>query len=398
MKVLKEDGKVPIYYWANEGYEAETVKQAADIASMPHVHKHFALMADGHPGYGMPIGGVCGLIDCISPMFVGKDIGCGMIFLRTNIPAEMVTEKDKESLISLIRLWTPIGQTAHKDPVKWYGFNEYEKPTWLSRKEWNWITRSLGTMGSGNHFNSFVVDETGHICLLLHSGSRSLGEKIADHYHKISVEECRKWYAPLPNDDLAFLPINSIHGKNYYKDMTFALSFARENRRLMMEKMKDAVRAVFNVRMGEVKFGEPINAHHNYAALENHFGKNVWVHRKGAIKVVPGEIGIIPGSMGTNSYIVAGKKSTENTLSFNSASHGAGRTMSRAAFNKTHTKEECEESMKGLAFSGWAKDWKGNTDLSESPLAYKDIEVVMDNQRELVSIVHTLKPFINVGA
>jgi len=224
---------------------------------------------------------------------------------------------------------------------------------------------------------------------MIHSGSRNLGHQIASHYNKVAQELCKKFHSSIPNNDLAFLPVDSNEGYCYIRDMNFALKYAMENRKLMMTCFKSCIQDVFD----NVEFTEEINIHHNYASLENHFGKNVWIHRKGATSAYKDQLGIIPGSMGTPSYIVKGKG---NRDSFMSCSHGAGRPMSRTDASKKLTKDECDKAMEGIVFDRWNKirrgRMKGELDLSEAPGAYKDIDTVISEQSDLIEIVVKLQP------
>ena len=242
-----------------------------------------------------------------------------------------------------------------------------------------------------NHFIELQVSvpmevtEGGDIWLMLHSGSRNLGYQIAKAYDRAAQELNANWFSRLPSKELAFLPIEETLGQSYIRDMNFALEYAAENRRRMLESFQCAVLEIFP----DVEFGEEVNIHHNYAAREKHFGKDVWVHRKGATSAKKDEMGIIPGSMGTFSYIVKGLGNRE---SFMSCSHGAGRIMGRMEYNRTHTVEEADKQMEGIFFHGWGTDRKGNVDLSESPGAYKDIDSVIAAELDLIEPQVKLRP------
>jgi tRNA-splicing ligase RtcB len=229
--------------------------------------------------------------------------------------------------------------------------------------------------------------DEGELWVMLHSGSRNLGKQVCDYYNDKAVEVAKKWYIPnVVEQDLAYFPADSELGKAYIEEMQYCVDFAFANRSLMMNRV---VECVANV-LGEFSVGEPmINIAHNYASLENHMGSNVWVHRKGATRAYKDEIGIIPGSMGTKSYIVKG---LGNPQSFKSCSHGAGRVMSRSQASRELTLEEVEKAMEGVVYGRWGKDRKGRTDFGEAPQAYKDIDVVMENQKDLVEIVTELRP------
>ncbi|MCK4806407.1 MAG: RtcB family protein, partial [Candidatus Aegiribacteria sp.] len=266
-------------------------------------------------------------------------------------------------------------------------------PTWLDKRGRDLADKSLGTLGGGNHFMEVQQGDDGIIWLMIHSGSRNTGYRIANHHHKVALKHCRNHGEVLPTQDLSFLPIDSSEGRAYVRDMKFALDYALENRKRLMESFKEIYAGVITV----ARFCDEVNIHHNYAALENHFGRDVWVHRKGATSAKKGEKGIIPGSMGTHSYIVQG---LGNPDSFCSCSHGAGRVMGRREASRRLTLDRCDASMKDVVFSGWkkyggfGKRKKGAPllDLSEAPDAYKNIEEVMEAQLDLVKPLVRLKP------
>ena len=349
-----------------------------------------------HQGYGMPIGGVIAVTNAIIINAIGVDIGCGMAAVRTTLKHEDVSTEQLEELLGLLKQRVPVGFTVHQKVQEWLNLDEFfqfTSPGWYSETVADRAKKSLGTLGGGNHFCSVEKDEDNNIWLMLHSGSRNLGKIIADFYHKKAIELNEKYYSLLPDKDLAFLPSDSQEGKDYIRDMNFALDFALENRKRMMEAFKISITDIFK----DVEFVEEINIHHNYAALENHLGKNLWIHRKGATSAKLGEIGIIPGSMGTSSYIVEG---LGNKLSYASCSHGAGRKMSRTQASDTLTEEECNKTMENVVFGGWGKvgrgKLKGSADLSESPLAYKDIDEVLESEKDLVKIRVKLTPIANM--
>ena len=259
---------------------------------------------------------------------------------------------------------------------------------------WNLAYCNLGTLGGGNHFIELQRGDDGVVWLMIHSGSRNLGYRIAEYYHKLALRLNTQWQTPLPDPQLAFLPADSAEGQGYIRDMTFALEYARENLRRIMEVFKhEATHA-----LKDVAFTREVNIHHNYAALETHFGRNVWIHRKGATSAKPGETGIIPGSMGTASYIVTGLGNPE---SFMSCSHGAGRKMGRQEACRRLSKDDCDQAMQGIVFDGWKaarnKFGRGPAkgglyDLEEAPAAYKDIEEVIAAELDLVTPEVKLRP------
>jgi len=401
MQKFENHEGAPILCWANE-IEDGAMGQARNLARLPFLFKHVALMPDVHEGYGMPIGGVIACKDVVIPNAVGVDIGCGMCAVETNRSVRRFSAEELLGLLtkihSSIKRGIPVGFGVHNEEQEWPEFEsfllestsagEQPEPGWYTEERWERAKKSLGTLGGGNHFIEIqkTADEDGTIWLMLHSGSRNLGKVIADYYHSAALEMCKKWHSNLPHENLAFLPVDSYLGQCYLRDMNFALEFAHESRQRMMAEVKRN----FAYYMGEnTKFPNEFNIHHNYANLENHMGSNVWVHRKGATSARKEQVGIIPGSMGTPSYIVLGKG---NPLSFMSCSHGAGRRMGRAEASRILKEGDCWADMGGVVFDGWGKNRKGDVDLGEAPAAYKNIDDVIENQRDLVDICEKLLP------
>ncbi len=403
-----EDGyAMPVKSWC-ENCEEGAVKQAVNLAHHPALVHHVALMPDAHQGYGMPIGGVVAAKGAVIPAAVGVDIGCGMIATETDIPAEAFAEMSfRRAFQEKLKERIPVGEgVSHRITQDWEGFEEYTAHNGMRSSLWpSKLDRmNLGTLGGGNHFielqKSTALDGSGDpeggakVWLMIHSGSRNLGKRIEEHYHRIAARMCERFHTPLPDKDLAFLPIDEPAGHDYFTDMLFALRYAKENRRRMMEAMK-ATLAEF---VPGANFVRTIDIHHNYAAFEEHFGEKVCVHRKGATSAKLDEIGIIPGSMGTASYIVRG---LGNPDSFMSCSHGAGRRMSRIAASTTLTVEECDKAMDGIVCERWHKykgfgKAKGRLDLSEAPQAYKDIEDVIASELDLVEPLVRLVPLASL--
>ncbi|MCP4154810.1 MAG: RtcB family protein [bacterium] len=409
MKWVKKEDKmrVPVKSWCAE-MEDSAMLQATNLAKHPAVYKHVALMPDCHTGYGMPIGGVIGLLDTVIPNAVGVDIGCGMGAVETDFPADRLKDKRHiREILDFIKERVPLGEgKAHKTPRQWTGFEDYLRtigietwmgydderlPGWLDKHSWELAYLNLGSLGGGNHFIELQVSEEGKLWMMLHSGSRNLGYRIAALYHKMAQEKNALWKTDLPDKDLAFLPLSSTEGQNYVRDMEFALRYAQESRARMMNVFKEAV----SFHLPGIKFVREINIHHNYAALEHHFEMNLWVHRKGATSAKKGQLGIIPGSMGTPSYIVEGLGNPE---SFESCSHGAGRKMGRMHACRTLSMEECEKAMEGIVYDRWKtvkkrkrKDEK-LMDFGEAPLAYKDIDEVIEAEKDLIKPLVKLRP------
>ena len=379
MKVITTEKK-PIKLWLAD-IEDGAMEQARNLANLPFLYKHVAIMADAHVGYGMPIGGVMATEGVVVPNAVGVDIGCGMIAAKTSLVS--ITQEQVKQVMGKIREVVPVGFEHQSWDQLWVGFKEVPDIP-IIQQQLKSAYRQLGTLGGGNHFIEIQKDSEGFIWLMVHSGSRNFGYKIAKEYHERAVKLCSRWHSDIPDTELSFLPIESRDGKEYFEAMEYALDFAYANRKLILDRSLDCLDSV----MGGYIYDPDaeINIHHNYAAWENHFGKNVIVHRKGATLAREGTIGIIPGSQGTKSYIVKGKGNKE---SFNSCSHGAGRRMGR----KQATRElVLEDEIKRLDDQGIVHGIRSEKDLDEAAGAYKDISVVMANQSDLVDIVTELTP------
>jgi len=377
--------KMPIKMWLDE-IEDGAMEQIKNIANLPFIYKWVAVMPDSHQGYGMPIGGVVALRNVISPNMVGVDIGCGMCAVNTHIKVSKITQDQLKEILGKIRKIVPVGFEHHKEKQDIKLMPKIVKKDNVINKEYDSALKQIGTLGGGNHFIELQKSDEGELWIMIHSGSRNLGKKVCDYYNEKAIEMARKWYIPnVVEQDLAYFPADSDLGKAYIEEMQYCVDFAFANRKLMMERVRESVEEV----LGKYSPEEMINIAHNYASLENHMGANVWVHRKGATRAYEGELGIIPGSMGTKSYIVRG---LGNPLSFKSCSHGAGRKMGRADASRRITLEEADKAMEGIVYGRWGKDRKGNLDFGEAPQAYKDIDTVMENQKDLVEIMVELRP------
>ena len=384
MKWINSDYQLPIKSWCAE-VEEGALQQAADLANHPCVYRHVAIMPDCHCGYGMPIGGVIATVDAVIPNAVGVDIGCGVRAVRTT--TEACSQHQVEQIVEKLKRLIPVGFAHHNTAQRWEGFDAAPAVP-VVQQQLSSARKQLGTLGGGNHFIEIQVGDDGRIWLMLHSGSRNFGYRIAKEYNGKAQAFCTRWHpaiGPFKGDDgLAFLPLESSESGQYVKAMQFALEFARANRAAMMARFQEVVHDAL-----DCSFDEPIDIHHNYAAVERHFGKDVWVHRKGATSAKKGELGIVPGSMGTASYIVRGLGNRE---SFESCSHGAGRNSGRAEYSRTHTVRECNAAMAGIVFGGWGTDRKGRPDVSEAPGAYKDIDEVISAELDLIDVVVGLRP------
>jgi len=387
MKVISTGNK-PIKMWLND-IEDGALEQAKNLANLPFVYKHIAIMPDSHQGYGMPIGGVMATKGVIVPNAVGVDIGCGMCAVKTSLTDIDVATLKK--IMGEIRKVVPVGFNHHNEPQSddlMPRITSFLALVPIVAQEYEKALYSLGTLGGGNHFIEIQKGDDGHIWIMIHSGSRSLGYKIAEHYNKVAVELNGKYHSIVPKEyQLAFLPIDSDEGQAYIREMNYCVDYALANRKLMMNRVKDVLMNNYSTsRNGLFMDNKIINIAHNYARLESHFGKNVWVHRKGATSARKGEIGIIPGSQGTSSYIVEGKGNKE---SFMSCSHGAGRKMGR---KQAQRELDLEDEKAMLDKQGIVHNIRNVKDLDEAPSAYKDIDEVMDNQKDLVDISVKLTP------
>ena len=379
MKLLT-DGKVPVKMWL-EDIEEGALVQIRNLANLPFAFNSVAIMPDAHQGYGMPIGGVLATHGVVIPNAVGVDIGCGMCAVKTSL-TELSTEKLKE-IMGGIRHVVPVGFNHHKERQEESCMPDASfKKVVVCEREYQSATYQVGTLGGGNHFIEIQRGSDGHIWIMIHSGSRNLGKQVADYYNDIAVKLNEKWHSIVPKDwELAFLPLDSQEGKDYIDEMNYCVEFAFKNRQLMMKNIE----AIFAEKT-QCSFEPIINIAHNYARMEHHMGRDVMVHRKGATSARLGEVGIIPGSQGTKSYIVHGKGNIE---SFQSCSHGAGRRMGRKQAERTLN---LEEEIKKLNDQGIVHGIRTSKDLDEASGAYKDISVVMENQKELVEPVVELSP------
>ena len=395
MKWMKEDDtmRIPIKSWCAD-VEPGALAQAMDLARHPALERYVALMPDCHEGYGMPIGGVIAARNAILPSAVGVDIGCGMVAVETNLPAERLADmRQRRAIQEKLKERIPVGEgVCHKEKQEWEGFERYfDKNGAVCDFPSNLDRRNLGTLGGGNHFIELQKSDEGFVWLMIHSGSRNLGQRVEKHYQAVAKKLDEAFRVTLPNPELAFLPMDVQEGRDYFRDMMFALAYALENRRRMMAVFKETLAEA----VPEVEFIREINIHHNYAAQEKHLGGEFIIHRKGATSAKEDEIGIIPGSMGTASYIVRGLGNPE---SFMSCSHGAGRRMSRVAASRNLTVEECDAAMDGIVFERWGKykgfdrRHKGLLDLSEAPQAYKAIDEVIAAEADLVEPLVRLTP------
>jgi tRNA-splicing ligase RtcB len=371
--------------------EDNTREQVRKASEMPFIHPHIALMPDAHLGKGCAVGAVLPTLGAIMPAAVGVDIGCGMIAVRTQYVAGDLPA-DRRPLREAIEAAVPLSAGKFNDAVT-RGHTNVRITDLEARAESahfdpadyaaNWRLQ-LGTLGSGNHFIEVSLDEEDRVWMFLHSGSRGVGNKIAMTHIKVAQRQCAERWIDLPDPDLAYLVEGDQEFETYIRELRWAQHFALLNR----EEMMDRLAACFEDWVGgKVVESERINCHHNYTTQERHFGKDVWLSRKGAIDASKGVSGLIPGSMGTRSYVVVG---LGNALALNSSPHGAGREYGRRHAQRTFTYEQLVESMEGI-------EWSGSEEfIDEIPNAYKDIDVVMDDAKDLVEVRHTLRQIVNV--
>lgn len=371
--------------------DEKALDQARATASLPFVYPHLALMPDAHLGKGATVGSVIPTLGAIIPAAVGVDIGCGMIALRTQFTKDQVAARDLSALRVGIERAIPLSAGHYNSRI-----TETAEPRIADLEEraakaefdpadyaGNWRLQ-LGSLGSGNHFIEVTADETGAVWLFLHSGSRGVGNRIAGHHIKVAQRLAKQWWIDLPDPDLAYLVEGTREFGRYISELKWAQHFALLNREEMMERTVAELAKAMGEDVVEL---ERVNCHHNFTERESHFGKDVWVSRKGAIKADMGLPGLIPGSMGTASYVVEGKG---QPVSLNSAPHGAGRAFSRSKARQTFSREQLREAMVGIEYR--------DTDafIDEIPAAYKPIDQVMEDAADLVEIRHTLHQLVNV--
>ncbi|WP_112263428.1 RtcB family protein [Lentzea terrae] len=378
---------VDIRMWTRpDEVEEFAMQQLQNISALPWAVKHIAVMPDVHYGKGATVGSVIALRDAVSPAAVGVDIGCGMAAVRTSLTASDLPETLRD-LRSRMEAVVPVGFGQHKatafterDASDWASFwRKFDDLTPAVKARADKAMHQMGTLGGGNHFLEVCLDTDQRVWVMLHSGSRGIGNELAQHH--ISVARTLAHNAELPDPDLAVFLAGTPEMGAYRHDLYWAQDYARRNRAVMLRLVCDVLRAEFP----HILFEEPISCHHNYVAEETHFGEDVLVTRKGAIRAGRGELGIIPGSMGTGSYIVRG---LGNPDSFESASHGAGRKMSRNKARKTFTTKDLAAQTSGVECR------KDSGVVDEIPGAYKDIDTVMANQSDLVEVVAKLKQVV----
>ncbi len=394
IREVMRGGRVPVKIWTDEVDEASR-RQLLNIAGLPFVHHHVAAMPDVHLGIGATIGSVIATHQAIIPAAVGVDIGCGMVACRLSLCDRDIDEKALKRVFDQISRDVPVGREQHRgNKVLVDAARPFEVrlarmsgkyPQLLKKlgKHSNWVAQ-MGTLGGGNHFIEVCLDEAGKVWIMLHSGSRGIGNAMAGYFIELARRDMERWMIQLPDRDLAYFPEGSEHFADYVEAVSWAQEYAFQNRQCMSELVLAALARhlpAFTVT------SEVVNCHHNYVVREHHFGADVWVTRKGAIRAHAGDLGIVPGSMGARSFIVRGKGNPE---SFDSSAHGAGRRMSRTAASKQFSAADLARQTEGVICR------KDSGVVDEIPGAYKDIDQVMENQNDLTEILHTLKQVVCV--
>lgn len=404
LTTFKDEGSAPVKVWTTD-IEESALKQLHNLSTLPFIHKHIAVMPDVHWGMGSTVGSVIPTIKAIVPAAVGVDIGCGMVAHKLSIRPDQLPDT-LSGVRSALEKAIPHGRTDEGGPMdrgawgdgapaavnnSWARLSEDDRlkqvleshPKILNRKDQG--PRQLGTLGTGNHFVELCLDKDNGVWLMLHSGSRGIGNRIGTYFIEQAKHAMETWHIKLADPDLAYIPQDAPIFGVYWKALSWAQDYAMTNRTLMMEAAKSALSAALGLPVLTTEHA--VNCHHNYVAVENHFGQNVYVTRKGAVRAREGDMGIIPGSMGARSFIVRGKG---NPDSFCSCSHGAGRRMSRGAAKKRFTIADLAEQTNGV-------ECRKDADvIDEIPQAYKSIEEVMANQSDLVEIVAELRQIVCV--
>jgi tRNA-splicing ligase RtcB len=400
--VIPTDSGVPIKAWTvGVPFEPGAEKQLKNLASLPFIHKWIAVMPDAHQGMGATVGSVVATSGAVIPAAVGVDIGCGMMAARTSLTAADLPD-NLFALRSAIEAAVPHGRSDNggkRDKGAWHDAPPPQIAAWSELAERFAVIADkhprgargpaiehLGTLGTGNHFIELCLDEQDRVWIMLHSGSRGVGNRIGSHFIELAKKEMQRFFIRLPDQDLAYLPEGTEHFRDYFEAVSWAQDFALKNRELMMASVVAALAGSGALPAFAAQV-EAVNCHHNYVARESHYGKSVIVTRKGAVRAQVGDLGIIPGSMGARSFIVRGLGNPE---SFCSSSHGAGRVMSRAEAKRRFTVADHESATAGIECR------KDAEVIDETPAAYKSIDDVMRAQKDLVEIAHTLRQVVCV--
>lgn len=389
----KEVQRIPVKIWSPiHEVESHAIDQLKNIASLPFVFKHVAAMPDVHLGKGATVGSVIATKGAIIPAAVGVDIGCGMMAIKLLVESNKLIDKAKEIRIG-IESQVPVGHNSNSIVAKsvdaWIGWKDFKNlnATQVHKSGIDSLRAKaisqLGSLGGGNHFIELCLDQESNAWVMLHSGSRNIGKSLAEIHISKAKDEMKQLFISLRDPDLAYFAEGTKSYQEYIYDLMWAQSYAAANRQEMMSRVLSVIKKVLGLE--SLKTEIEINCHHNYASKEYHYGENVLVTRKGAVRARKGDFGIIPGSMGTRSYIVEGIGSDE---SFHSCSHGAGRKMSRSEAKRRFTLEDLQLQTVGVECR------KDEGVIDEIPSAYKDIDMVMENQKDLVRVISQLKQFM----
>lgn len=391
---------VPIKAWTvGVDVEDHAKAQLRNVANMPFIFNHLAVMPDVHAGYGATVGSVIPTIGAVMPQAVGVDVGCGMQGVRTTLRGSQLKGRDLAKLRAEIEKAVPHGLTKGRDKGSWGTPPDNVSIAWMElepgykkiidknpKTSHKGPELQLGTLGTGNHFIEICIDEEDYVWIMLHSGSRGVGNRMASYFYQVAKKKMEMYFIRwLPDIQLSYLAEGTRAFDDYIEAVNWCQRYARVNRDLMMENIRTAIKR--SKLLPKFDMGDPIDCHHNYVAKEHHNHKNIWVTRKGAVNASLGRLGIIPGSMGAKSYIVEG---LGNPDSFNSCSHGAGRLMSRTAAMQTFTLNDHRKATDGIECK------KDSSVIDETPGAYKPIDDVMEAQKDLVKPIHTLKQVLVV--
>ena len=390
IKKVLHNGKVPVKIWTKD-IEESAEKQLGMLQQMPFIFKHIAVMPDVHPGIGSTIGSVIPTKGAIIPSTVGVDIGCGMMAVQTNLKTSNLETGDEQELFAIrsqIEKAVPVGLEFNKENVRedWKGWRAIQEIKNLPDRTFNRAARQMGSLGSGNHFIEILKDKEDSIWIVIHSGSRGIGNQQATYYIKEAKRFAKQWFINLPDDELAYFPTDTVIFEEYWETVQWLQDYAKMNRLEMMERVLKILQNYTETGQKLERTVE-IDCHHNYVELENHYGQNVYVTRKGAVRARIGDHIVIPGSMGTPTYIGEGLGERE---SFESCAHGAGRRMSRKGARALFDLDTLKQETKGV------ECLKDETLIDETPSAYKDIETVMEEQEDLVKTTHILNQLICV--
>ena len=399
--VTQVENAVPVKHWTRGvPFEDDARRQLTNIAKLPFIHRWVAAMPDVHLGKGATIGSVIPTVGAIIPAAVGVDIGCGMMAVQTSLRAEQLPD-NLAPLRSAIEKAVPHGRSAGRaraDRGAWGNTPADVDKGWAQLKpgfdsiceKHKKIAQSnnhihLSTLGTGNHFIEICLDDDDYVWAMLHSGSRGVGNRIGTYFIELAKKDMQQWFINLPDKDLAYFPEGTEHFKDYVFAVGWAQDYAKTNRQLMMNRVLHALQESMPIAFETRQ--EAVNCHHNYVQMEHHYGKDVWLTRKGAVSAQKDQLGIIPGSMGACSYIVRGLGNPE---SFHSCSHGAGRSMSRTEAKRRFTVEDHAQATADVECR------KDAAVIDETPAAYKSIDAVMDAQQDLVEVMHRLKQVVCV--